>query len=74
LAEIGFVKPIIHNDKIISIIFWLNDYVITFRDSNQLLIGSLRKLANSFGIETQKGIFPYKFVNENNLCRTYTWF
>ena len=67
LAEIGFVKPIIHNDKIISIIFWLNDYVITFRDSNQLLIGSLRKLANSFGIETQKGIFPYKFVNENNL-------
>ena len=67
LANLGEIKPIIHNDKIISITFRLNDYVLTFKDSQQMLIGSLRSLAKSFGVETQKSIFPYDFVNENNL-------
>lgn len=67
LAELGICKPIIHHDRIISIQFKLNEYIITFKDSQQLLIASLAKLGKSFGVETQKGIFPYSFVNENNL-------
>lgn len=67
LANLGECQPIIHNDKIISIIFGLNDYIVTFKDSQQLLLGSLRNLGKSFSVETQKSIFPYKFVNENNL-------
>jgi len=67
LANLGECSPIIHNDKIISITFRLHDYMVTFRDSQQMLIGSLRNLAISFGVETQKSIFPYDFVNENNL-------
>jgi DNA polymerase type B, organellar and viral len=67
LVELGICKPIIHNDRIISIQFKLNGYIITFRDSQQLLNSSLAKLGKSFGVETLKTIFPYNFVNENNL-------
>jgi hypothetical protein len=67
LADLGFVKPIIHNNNIISIQFNLNGYTVQFKDSYQLLTNSLKNLAESFGVETQKGIFPYNFVNENNL-------
>lgn len=67
LANLGECKPIIHDDKIISIGFKFKGYDITFRDSKQLLIGSLRELGKSFNVETQKGYFPYTFVNENNL-------
>jgi hypothetical protein len=45
----------------------MNGYVITFKDSQQMLIGSLRNLGKCFGVKTQKSIFPYSFVNENNL-------
>jgi DNA polymerase type B, organellar and viral len=41
--------------------------VIHFRDSQQLLINSLKNLAICFGVETQKSLFPYTFVNENIL-------
>jgi hypothetical protein len=67
LAKSDDCNPIIHNGKLISISFRFKDYNITFKDSNQLLLGSLRKLAISFGVDTQKSIFPYNFVNENNL-------
>jgi len=67
LINLGKVKPIIHNRELISIDFKLNDYIIAFRDSLQLLIYPLRDLAKSFGVNTQKSIFPYTFVNENNL-------
>jgi DNA polymerase type B, organellar and viral len=67
LVDLGHCQPLIHNDEIISIQFNYNDYVIHFRDSQQLLIRSLRDLAKAFGVETQKTIFPYTFVNENNL-------
>jgi hypothetical protein len=60
-------NPIIHNGNIISIGVSYKDYNITFKDSKQLLIGSLRDLGKVFGVETQKSIFPYNFVNENNL-------
>ena len=67
LTKLGYCKPIIHNDKIISITFYWKDYVIHFRDSKQLLIASLAKLGISFGVETLKTVFPYTFVNEDNL-------
>jgi hypothetical protein len=67
LAELGEIKPIIHNEKIISIGFKFNGYNITFKDSQQMLIFSLRNLAKAFGVNTQKGYLPYDFVNENNL-------
>jgi hypothetical protein len=67
LANLGECKPIIPNDKIIYITFSLNGYVVTFKDSQQMLIKSLRQLAECFDVEVQKSIFPYKFVNENNL-------
>lgn len=67
LAELGKIKPIIHHDKIISITFKLNGYIVTFNDSQQLLNNSLKNLGKAFTIETQKSIFPYSFVNEDNL-------
>jgi hypothetical protein len=63
LAELGVVKPIIHNEKIISIIFKMNGYVVTFKDSRQLLIASLFKLGLAFGVKILKSIFPHLFVN-----------
>jgi hypothetical protein len=67
LVQLGYCQPIIHNDRIISIQLNYGDYVIHFRDSQQLLIGSLANLGKSFNVEKQKSIFPYEFVNENNL-------
>jgi hypothetical protein len=67
LVELGQVKPIIHNGDLISIGFKFNGYHITFKDSLKLLIVSLRNLGKVFGIDTQKSIYPYTFVNENNL-------
>ena len=67
LAELGEIKPIIHHNDLISIDFKFNNYNITFRDSQQLLILSLRNLGKAFGVDIQKSIFPYKFVNVDNL-------
>jgi hypothetical protein len=67
LADLGEIKPIIHNEKIISIGFKFNGYNIIFKDSQQMLIVSLRNLAKSFGVDVQKSIFPYDFVNKDNL-------
>lgn len=67
LVNLGECNPIIHKDKLIQIGFRYKDYDITFRDSKQLLLQSLRDLAKSFGVNTQKSIFPYTFVNERKL-------
>lgn len=57
----------IHHEKIISVQTSFKGYVFHFRDSQQLLISSLSKLGKSFNVDIQKSIFPYDFVNENNL-------
>jgi DNA polymerase type B, organellar and viral len=67
LANLGTIKPVIHHDTIISIQFNMNGYVVTFRDSNQLLPKSLRELGNAFGVDVLKSIFPYSFINESRL-------
>jgi hypothetical protein len=67
LANLGNIKPLIHHGDLISIGFKFNNYNITFKDSQQLLMFSLKNLGKAFGVDVQKGIFPYNFVNENNL-------
>nr|UEV87013.1 hypothetical protein [Grifola frondosa] len=45
-----------------------NKYIkITFLDSFNLLPSSLADLGKDFNVKTQKGFFPYSFVNETNL-------
>lgn len=71
------VNVIINNGKLISIEFkfkkehWKNPMVLSFRDSYQILPASLRNLAKSFDVTTQKTIFPYNFVNNPNLDLLY---
>jgi hypothetical protein len=67
LANLGNIKPLIHHGDLISIGFKFNNYNITFKDSQQLLMFYLRNLGKAFGVDVQKGFFPYNFVNENNL-------
>lgn len=49
LVNMGEVKPIIHENKIISLTFKMNGYLVIFRDSQQLLVSSLKSLGLSFG-------------------------
>ena len=44
------------------------DIKLVLRDSNLVIPGSLSKLAKTFGCETQKGQFPYKFVTKDTLA------
>ena len=62
------IKPIINDGNFINIIFKYNNgkYKLYFRDSFLMLPSSLRKLAKSFYVE-EKSIFPYRFVNIDNL-------
>src|ERR1700688_550982 len=69
LVKLGTVQPVIHNRRIISITFNFgkdNKYSLQFKDSILLLLYSLRKICNSFKVETIKSIFPHLFTNENN--------
>ena len=70
LVKLGSVNPVIHNGRIITINLNYgkdNKYQLQFRDSYLLLLNSLMKLCKSFKVETYKSVFPYLFVNENNL-------
>jgi DNA polymerase type B, organellar and viral len=70
LVKLGSVKPIIHNQRIISIILNYGknyEYKINFKDSYLILLSSLRNLCKSFKVNSPKSIFPHLFVNENNL-------
>jgi hypothetical protein len=70
LVKLGSVNPVIHNGRIITINLNFgkdNKYQLQFRDSYLLLLNSLAKLCKSFKVETYKSVFPYLFVNENNL-------
>jgi hypothetical protein len=62
------INILIREGRIIDIKFKFgsNNYILYFRDSYLLLPSSLRKLAINFNVK-EKGLFPYKFVNENNL-------
>ena len=64
----GKVKPLIHNDRLISIkvLFTIEGYIgktIAFKDSYLLLPLPLRKLCSAFGVTTVKGFFPFKLTD-----------
>jgi hypothetical protein len=69
------IRPIIKDGKIINLQFkFANKYIISFRDSLLLLPSSFSrkrpKLSKQFNVEN-KGIFPYKFVNNSNISLDY---
>jgi len=73
LNKLGQINLTINKGRIISLTLFYNkkdnnkSYSLHFKDSIQLLLTSLRKLAKTFNIDTQKGIFPHTFVNKDNL-------
>jgi DNA polymerase type B, organellar and viral len=70
LLKIADCHPIIHNDKMLSLRANFgknNEYQIEFKDSYLILLASLSKLSKYFKIKSPKTIFPFLFVNENNL-------
>jgi hypothetical protein len=70
LVKIAEIHPVIHNGRIISLTVNYgknNEYQVDFRDSYLLLLNSLSKLSNTFKVENLKSMFPYFFINENNL-------
>lgn len=65
------IKLIIRDGRLINVRFTYNkEYNLYFRDSYLILPSSLRKLASSFKVEN-KGIFPYKFVNNEHIKLDY---
>lgn len=62
------IKPQLRKGKIINIKVSFNNgkHSINFKDSLLILPVSLAKLAKAFNLE-DKGLFPYNFVNEENL-------
>jgi hypothetical protein len=70
IVKIASLQPVIHNGRIISLLINFgkdNKYKIEFKDSYLLLLSSLAKLTKGFGVDTLKSIFPFLFVNENNM-------
>nr|UEP17200.1 hypothetical protein [Russula sp.] len=70
LVKIAIMDPKIHKGRIISLGINYgenNEYQIEFRDSYLILLNSLRKLCTAFKVETAKSIFPFLFVNKDNL-------
>jgi hypothetical protein len=74
LTKLGFCHPVINNGRFISVKLTFKTKEenikfdkIEFRDSLQLLLMSLSKLAKSFNVEVQKSIFPHRFVSRDNL-------
>lgn len=65
------VYPIIRDGNIINLsVKFADKYILHFIESLLLLPGSLRSLAISFEVEN-KGIFPYKFVNNSEVSLNY---
>jgi hypothetical protein len=70
LVKVGSLQPVIHNGRIISLMVNYGDngkYQIEFRDSYLLLLSSLSNLSTAFKVDNEKTIFPYLFVNKDNL-------
>nr|YP_025890.1 DNA-directed DNA polymerase [Moniliophthora perniciosa]AAQ74286.1 DNA-directed DNA polymerase [Moniliophthora perniciosa] len=65
------VHPIIRDGRFINLRFnFASKYNLYFRDSLLLLPASLNSLAKEFNV-TNKGIFPYTFVNNENISLNY---
>ena len=65
------INLIINDNNFISLnLKFKNNYYVKFRDSYLLLPSSLKKLSKYFAVE-EKGIFPYKFVNDKKVSLDY---
>jgi DNA polymerase type B, organellar and viral len=76
MQECKIEQPIRRNGLIINLKLTYNilgkrKYSLYFRDSLLLLPSSLRKLGESFGVDIKKSIFPYSFVNNENINLNY---
>lgn len=79
LSNLGSkVRPIIRDGRIINIAvdfgvskYSKTKYTLHFRDSYLLLPASLKDLAVNFNIGTNKGIYPYSFVNNPDVKLNY---
>jgi DNA polymerase type B, organellar and viral len=76
VVEVSNIKPIIRDNKIISLnLKYSNKYYVEFRDSYLLLTSSLEKLGKTFALNKgkyeNKLPFPYKFVNDPNINYNY---
>ena len=67
LAKVGSLQPVIHNGRIISLIVKYGKYQVEFRDSYLILLNPLRALSKAFKVDNEKTLFPYIFVNKDNL-------
>ena len=70
LVKIVNVQPVIHNGRIISLSINYGkdlEYRIQFKDSYLILLNSLSRLCKAFSVSNPKSLFPYLFVNEDNL-------
>lgn len=61
------LTPIWKDTALLSLIINYDDFKLTLLDSLFLIPESLDKVLKSFNCITQKGKFPYNFVNKNNL-------
>ena len=64
----GTVDIIMRNSQILSVTIKKDCREIRIIDSMQHLVGSLVKVSKDFGVEENKGIFPYTWYNEKNLA------
>lgn len=64
------VQPVLRDGRYIDLILKFAKYKIFFRDSYLLFPDKLRNLCKNFGVE-DKGIFPYRFVNNENIPLNY---
>ena len=69
LFENFHISPIYKDSNIISLNIYSNENKksIVMYDSYLILPASLKKLAITFKVDNLKGIFPYSFVNKDNL-------
>ena len=70
LSKIGTIKPIIHKGNLISFTFKYNGYIITFKDSYQILPVSLKRLTLAFNV-LNKSFFPHNFTNLSSTSLNY---
>jgi len=61
------LTPIWKENTILSLSIKYKKFKITLLDSLQLIPGTLESILKSFKCSLQKGFFPYKFVNKDNL-------
>lgn len=61
------ITPIWKENAIISLTLSFNNVKIVLLDSLQLISGSLDNILKSYNCNVQKGCFPHKFVNKDNL-------